>query len=1336
MNIKFESDNDKGSELERNVLATSESPTNELATKGILSNGASARGVPPDPIYELGNEIEDLFDEDVENIKFNADEISSFFLKNNELENEKEESANVCSNPREVNSMERNAECNKMESLFDPAINGPHVCCVAILSKRENVEIEFVHPEIFQPHEIEHLSKRRKKKKMKMITPFCVWHRYKGNWIEDVKSLITERMFLFGETNTGNVLCDFYNHKSCKNYNEYNVMYAPSGNRYYMVGLNYMQDSSYKEILAIAQVPHFDFIYARLFPAVRAALGQGRATGRAQDGANDTEQAKSEDTAQHDSQPSVKTKGDGQKKYGELITFVDSFAADHPFDEMEFNDYYVHLSKDIEDVSNIKVKNILTILKAILLEKKVVISCSKKGNGCRMILLLLSFIPDIINFGFNVKTYEDKFEEWIKLKLPLILFHEKYVLLLHINNLQLFNEHANGKNYLISTSTGSDVYYYVKNSVDVLYELDNDELIVKKENLMNVLSLTKYEYNYLKGLNSIFQSLINFSSLFFETAKQSSITKDGHTGGGPSRQHSTSANVLNNRLCATGFLEGGNATLTHQHGEVERHTPRGGEMMPNCETLPYRNSNHVGKHHDVDGRSNPPLGEGQVDHAGEKQEYIDDEDDICVLNTKSVNFQKGERKRFVQISEAEERIQSSNTKKNISMNDQSDRYISNLRSHFHFYFKNFFMSSKENYEEGKKELREQYELNYNKGFLQLWQETENYNYFIEKDFKMNKFLKIAEQNNVPFDKQKMEDYKFVDDLLIIEKGDNAERGKNGQKNFKDVLLISLKGYVYEGTFSILKNCKEGVGKFLYNLHDITFHGEWQNDQINGSGHLLYNNKFKYFGNFKNNLFSGNGLFVDNLLNQYEGEFSNGLFNGNGKLIFNRNTYIGIFKNNNLVGKGKILHKNGLIYTGEIKNFLPHGYGFLSYNNSTVFEGYFVEGKKNGNGFLTINQGSISEECFCIEGKWRNDEPVMRRNFHIVFPNRDKYVGKIYFLPSCEETNRKGRNLWSDHHAMCQQIHHQLFEAKKLIESQIGFTDQGGGQSTVNSSKNVEQKRESISNGSTANLTGISCSDNTNPIRCANRSDSVIHHSSVLTTGSSKNCLEYQHRGGKNAGSQIPKCYDETPISIEEKNNEQRSSPPSEDPNPDQAEVIKKNVLKEKLETVLKMKERKTLRKCFEMLDKHWICNVEEKLSKNKDVVEYLKKNKVILVPHREGLSITCDKKKKENYDGKFCLGMKQGYGISVYGDTNRYEGYWHRGMKHGYGLLYEGDSIYHVHFSYDKLIKKEEISPEQVSRFKPHKAAPSVKKRGNHFLINQSFFQYRTLLSSTVCQYL
>ncbi|KJP85570.1 hypothetical protein AK88_04791 [Plasmodium fragile] len=1333
MNIKFECNNDKGNELEKNVLTTKELGTNELDTKeldakGIPSNGASASGVTPDPIYELGNEIEDLFDEDVENIKFNADEISSFFLKNNQLENEKEESENVCSNPREVNSMERNPECNKIKSLFDPAISGPYVCCVAILSKRENVEIEFMHPEILKPHETEHINKRRNKKKMKIITPFCVWHRYQGDWVEDVKFLIAERMYLFGETNTGNVLCDFYNHKSCKNYNEYNVMYAPSGNRYYMVGLNYMQDSSYNEILTIAQVPHFDFIYERLCPAVRAVLGQERAT--------DTAMGRADGVVQDKSQPCVKNKGDAQKKYGELITFVDSFAQDNPFDQMEFNDYYVHLSKDIEHVNNIKVKNVLIILKAMLLEKKIVISCSKKGNGCRMVLLLLSLIPDIINFGFNVKIYEDKFEEWIKLKLPLILFHEKYVLLLHINNLQLFNEHANGKNYFISTSKGSDVYYYVKNNVDVLYEMDNDELIVKKENLMNALSLTKYEYNYLKGLNSIFQSLINFSSLFFETSKQSSIMENGHTGGGFSQGHSTSANVLDNRLGATDCLDGGNTICAQQNEEVDKHT-RGGDVIPDRETLPYKSSNHErNKQNHVDGWKNPVLGEAQVDHDEGKNEYIDDEDDICVLDTKSVNFQKSEQKRFDQMGETEERTQSSNTKKNVSMNDESDKYISNLRSHFHVYFKNFFMSSKENYEEGKKEMREQYELNYNNDFLQLWQETENYNYFIEKDFKMNKFLKIAEQNNVPFDKQKMEDYKFVDDLLIIDKRDNSESGKNEQKNFKDVLVISLKGYVYEGTFSILKNCKEGVGKFLYNIHDITFHGEWQNDQINGSGHLLYNNKFKYFGNFKNNLFSGNGLFVDNLLNQYEGEFSNGSFNGNGKLIFNRNTYIGIFKNNNLVGKGKILHKNGLVYTGEIKNFLPHGYGFLSYNSSTVFEGYFVEGKKNGNGFLTINQGSISDECFCIEGKWSNDEPVVRRNFHIIFPNKDKYIGKIYFLPSWKEDNRKGRNLWSDHHAMCQQIHHQLFEAKQLIESQIGFANQGGVQSPVDSSNNVEEKRESISNGSTRNVTGITWSDSTHPIRCANTADSFIHHSSVLTTAGSKNCLEYQHWGKKDAGSQILKSNDETLISTETQNNEQRHYPPGEDPNSDQAKVIKKKVLKEKLETILKMKERKTLRKCFEILDNYWICNIEQKLRENKDVVEYLKKNKVVLVPHREGLSITCDQKKKENYDGKFCLGMKQGYGISVYGDTNRYEGYWHRGMKHGSGLLYEGDSVYHVNFSYDKLIEKKEISPEQVSRFKPQKAAPSVKKRGNQFLINQSFFQYRTLLSSTVCQYL
>ncbi|SBT01189.1 MORN repeat protein, putative [Plasmodium malariae] len=1412
-------------------------------------------------IYEIGNEIEEIFQEDVENIKFKADDISSFFVKNSEIEEEEEKKEFLNYDGYKTNLVDDNCNNNtyedakgrKTKTLFDPSTCGPYVCCVVILSKKENIQIEFIHPNIHDINEGEILFKSKqnknkiKKNNKRMITPFNVWYRYKGDWKEDVKMLILERMYLFKEVNTKNFLCNFSNNKSISNNNEYNILYGLSGNRYYIIALNYLEDNKCKEIMIISQVPYFDFIYKHFLTVMQSYImekkdskkenneimeeemekTQIRPSGKDKTKIAEKEieiitmienkkdkseifaNGKTEITVNNktaitayentkirenrkDKTESKKKKKIIERNYKVLEQFIDTFGTHSTiFDKISFNDYYVNLGKDIEELNNMKIKNILIFLKAVLLEKKIAMLCSKKGKGCKMLLLFLSFIPDIINFGFNIKNYERNFEKWEKLKLPLILFHEKYILLLHINNLELFNEYAFEKNYLISTNIESDVYNFVKNDLDLFYDIDTDELVIKNKNLIDALTLTRYENNYLKKIHSFFTYFFNFSSLFFENIKQNHSLINGKNVGNilnplPVEQDTptfsnffakkgdksllmdvdkngtTNCSVINARN-GSDICKGNDYHCAFNEGNCDNKTSMsddamGGEGIGVGEGACPRDRNILqGNALKNRGISGSRIGSrtGSSDNSSEcystistrigreeqEYEYIDDEDEVNIINTKSVTLRKSESYLCPEISE--------NKLKNIkySDNDQSEikkdqveeKYITDLRNHFHNYFKDFFLSSKENFEEGIKEKKEEYESNYNMSFLSIWQETKNYNFFIEKDCKINKFLKIAEQNNVLFDKKYMEDYKFVDDLLIIEKKrkkNNNNKKEEIDKNLKDILLISLKGYIYEGTYCILKKCKQGLGKFVYNIYDITFHGEWENDQINGSGHLLYNNKFKYFGNFKNNLFNGNGLYVDNLLNQYEGEFLNGSFNGNGKLIFNKNTYIGIFKNSNLIGKGKILYQNGLIYTGEIKDFLPHGYGFLSYNSSTVFEGYFLQGKKNGNGFLTINNNSTSNEIFCIEGKWNNDKPVLKKNFNVLFPNKDKYIGKIYILSSNYGGRSKCRSLNIDD-TISENINRNMFEVKKLIANKIAFI-KNQDKLNIDETLSPQNDDDSLMDGKvdtthkddvntiiSADTTANVCSNSNNNNSSSSRSDSAPSFSSC-------NILK-----GKNA----KRTEDTIPILTEGKQIQGKHyhhHPPSDEKSIAQhAKFIKKTMLKKKLETIMKTKEKKLMKKFFEILDRSWMYNTERKLKNNKEVVEYLQQKNLFLIPHREGICIIHNKKKKENYDGKFCLGMKHGYGISVYDNVNRYEGYWYRGMKHGYGILYEGDNIYYVHFNYDKLIEKQKILHEQLSKYKPKKETSDVvKEYGNHFIINQPFFDYRNFLSSTLCNYL
>ncbi|SBT71766.1 MORN repeat protein, putative [Plasmodium malariae] len=1176
-------------------------------------------------IYEIGNEIEEIFQEDVENIKFKADDISSFFVKNSEIEEEEEKKEFLNYDGYKTNLVDDNCNNNtyedangrKTKTLFDPSTCGPYVCCVVILSKKENIQIEFIHPNIHDINEGEILFKSKqnknkiKKNNKRMITPFNVWYRYKGDWKEDVKMLILERMYLFKEVNTKNFLCNFSNNKSISNNNEYNILYGLSGNRYYIIALNYLEDNKCKEIMIISQVPYFDFIYKHFLTVMQSYLMEKKDSKKENNEIMEEEMEKTkirpsgkdktkiaekeieiitlienkkdkseifsngkteitvnnktaitayENTKirenRKDKTESKKKKNIIERNYKVLEQFIDTFGTHSTiFDKISFNDYYVNLGKDIEELNNMKIKNILIFLKAVLLEKKIAMLCSKKGKGCKMLLLFLSFIPDIINFGFNIKNYERNFEKWEKLKLPLILFHEKYILLLHINNLELFNEYAFEKNYLISTNIESDVYNFVKNDLDLFYDIDTDELVIKNKNLIDALTLTRYENNYLKKIHSFFTYFFNFSSLFFENIKQNHSLINGKNVG----------NILNplpveqdTPTFSNFFSKKGDKSLLM---DVDKNG------ITNCSVINARNGS-----------------------------------DICKGNDYHCAFNEG------------------NCDNKTSMSD---------------------------------------------------------------DAMDGEGIGVGE-GACPRDRN------------ILQGNALKNRGISGSRI-----------------------------------------GSRTGSSDNSSE--CYSTKYKYFGNFKNNLFNDNGLYVDNILNQYEGEFLNGYINENGKLIFNKNTYIGIFKNSNLIGKGKILYQNGLIYTGEIKDFLPHGYGFLSYNSSTVFEGYFLQGKKNGNGFLTINNNSTSNEIFCIEGKWNNDKPVLKKNFNVLFPNKDKYIGKIYILSSNYGGRSKCHSLNIDD-TISENINRNMFEVKKLIANKIAFI-KNQDKLNIDETLSPQNDEDSLMDGKvdtthkddvntiiSADTTANVCSNSNNN----NSSSSSSSRSDSAPSFSSCNILK-----GKNA----KRTEDTIPILTEGKQIQGKHyhhHPPSDEKSITQhAKFIKKTMLKKKLETIMKTKEIKLMKKFFEILDRSWMYNTERKLKNNKEVVEYLQQKNLFLIPHREGICIIHNKKKKENYDGKFCLGMKHGYGISVYDNVNRYEGYWYRGMKHGYGILYEGDNIYYVHFNYDKLIEKQKILHEQLSKYKPKKETSDVvKEYGNHFIINQPFFDYRNFLSSTLCNYL
>ena len=121
---------------------------------------------------------------------------------------------------------------------------------------------------------------------------------------------------------------------------------------------------------------------------------------------------------------------------------------------------------------------------------------------------------------------------------------------------------------------------------------------------------------------------------------------------------------------------------------------------------------------------------------------------------------------------------------------------------------------------------------------------------------------------------------------------------------------------------------------------------------------------------------------------------NGIFK---KEYNNGNIYEGNFVNGKKNGFGKMFFKSGNIYEGDWKNDFQNGKGILNYKNGDKFEGNFINGEINGNGIYTWQNGEIYKG-FC------NKKILLEKNLkymEILFKNKKK-TKKKFPISKCQK----------------------------------------------------------------------------------------------------------------------------------------------------------------------------------------------------------------------------------------------------------------------------------------------------------------------------------------------
>ena len=160
-----------------------------------------------------------------------------------------------------------------------------------------------------------------------------------------------------------------------------------------------------------------------------------------------------------------------------------------------------------------------------------------------------------------------------------------------------------------------------------------------------------------------------------------------------------------------------------------------------------------------------------------------------------------------------------------------------------------------------------------------------------------------------------------------------------------------------------------ISKVYRKGKDILYQGSWFDDYPHGYGVEHLSQGGAYEGEFSFGLKQGQGRLCYNGW-EYTGQFENNEFNGKGEIVFSDGRkFKGNWSANSMDGMGVFEWSDGRKYFGEFRQSIKEGKGIFVWPDGRKFIGEWANGKQEGIGLFAASFGSLRK------GVWNNGKRV-------------------------------------------------------------------------------------------------------------------------------------------------------------------------------------------------------------------------------------------------------------------------------------------------------------------------------------------------------------------------